>query len=166
VNSDDNNVYLTERVHILPLLNDGPYAAKLLAPASTDLLVPCHGVVSLSPKKVDASFDRSGRKLHPTLEITIDMMATSKLRLCASLLKRSLAKLDIDAAIIIQRPVNQQTDEYPACLFFLRLKYIDRSCCSEFPDRFALQAQQSGQSRASILAGRDLAGDLELLKDE
>jgi Protein ENHANCED DISEASE RESISTANCE 2, C-terminal len=129
------------RLKMIPSVVDGPLAVRVLAPPKREICVSC-ALLPVSWRSYEAEVDAAtGRKLAPTLEITLDCTSNRAMRSMAGILKRNLQSLAIDVAIVIQKPDEKDEDEPQACLAMWRFNHIDVSKCPTFPDRFEYEAK-------------------------
>jgi hypothetical protein len=125
---------------MIPSVVDGPLAVRILAPPKREICVSC-ALLPVSWRSYEAEVDAAtGRKLAPTLEITLDCTSNRAMRSMAGILKRNLQSLAIDVAIVIQKPDEHDEEEPQACLAMWRFNHIDVSKCPTFPDRFEYEA--------------------------
>ena len=152
-----NDDYRNERFKFIPAVVEGPMAVKILAPPKKERVI--HGqVISLDWKKYDKEVDPvSGQPLQPLISVTVDCVSNSAIRKMANIVKKYLASLTLDLALVISAPpncVNSDADEHKACLGLFRFEKVDVSSCPNFP------TDESDQSKGDEKWSSEMEADL------
>lgn len=133
---------------------EAPFAVKALAPPLMQLLVTMFLPVRWT--KHDAEIAPDGRKLCAVLETEFNCMSTSTVRPLSRLLKNHAKSIELDLALAINKPVDQEEEELQACIGMWRFDHVDIPSCPQLPDRYTEEAEATGQSRDSIRLSKKL----------
>jgi hypothetical protein len=141
--------YRKERLKIMPEFVEAPYAIRLMVPKGAELIIERPNFLATTYRVHDVA-----GKLCPIMECTLDFMGNSTMRGMASLVKRYLAGISLDFALVIGTPWNQEEKDVECILGLCRMHHMDVTKYPNLPDRFETEgcSEETVDSiRASLL---------------
>ena len=125
--------YRRLRMQFLPVLVDGPFAVRMIAPEKKELIGRATLMSPFSWYTENESIDRSGCKRCALMEASVDVTTSYLSRTATNILRRFIDSVHLDVAFVIDQPELQNEFE-PSCIIGLcQVKNVNVNQCALLP---------------------------------
>jgi hypothetical protein len=125
--------YRRLRMQFLPVLVDGPFAVRMIAPEKKELIGRATLMSPFSWYTENESIDRSGCKRCALMEASVDVTTSYLSRTATNILRRFIDSVHLDVAFVIDQPELQKEFE-PSCIIGLcQVKNVNVNQCALLP---------------------------------
>mmetsp|Transcript_14237 Transcript_14237/g.41775 ORF Transcript_14237/g.41775 Transcript_14237/m.41775 type:complete len:729 (-) Transcript_14237:38-2224(-) len=126
--------YRKPRLKIFPSLVDGPLPIRMLAPPKKEITVKCE-TVPTTWHFLDETVNNDGSVNAALVEVDLDLLESKTVRKMASVVRSQTARITVDCALVISKPIDSQNDEPSALLGMWRLDKVDMDGCAVLPPK-------------------------------
>lgn len=120
-------------MQFLPVLVDGPFAVRMIAPEKKELIGRATLMSPFSWYSENESVDRFGSKKCALMEGSVDVTTSYLSRTATNILRRFIDSIHLDVAFVIDQPELQKEFE-PSCVIGLcQVKHVNVAKCALLP---------------------------------